>query len=50
MYMDGTMWLHNPRTHHMKEIMSNQDTFGVPRSVTTCFYMLGEQASLCAAQ
>lgn len=40
-YMDGTMWLHNPRTRLMKGIMSNKDVFGEPRSVTTCFYMLG---------
>lgn len=41
-YMDGTMWLHNPRAHYMKEILSNKKLFGDPKSVTTCFYMGGE--------
>ncbi|KAK9809491.1 hypothetical protein WJX73_004296 [Symbiochloris irregularis] len=42
-YMDGTMWLHNPRAHYMKEIISNKKLFGEPKSVTTCFYMAADE-------
>lgn len=40
-YMDGTMWLHNPRTFYMKEILSNRHLMGDLKTVTACFNWLG---------
>ena len=52
-YMDGTMWLHNPRTHYMKEILSNQHLMGPLQTVISAFNWLGGWqrlmcVSLCA--
>jgi len=35
--MDGTMWMHHPRTSMMKEFLSDANRFGQLRSVLTCF-------------
>lgn len=32
-FMDGTMWMHNPRTAKMKEFLSDADQFGQLKSV-----------------
>ncbi|XP_058096618.1 uncharacterized oxidoreductase At4g09670-like [Magnolia sinica] len=32
-FMDGTMWIHHPRTHKMKELLSDPNRFGELRSV-----------------
>ncbi|KAI4346572.1 hypothetical protein L6164_007457 [Bauhinia variegata] len=36
-FMDGTMWMHNPRTAKMAEFLSDTQLFGLPRSIHTCF-------------
>lgn len=36
-WMDGTMWLHNPRARYIKEILSNENLIGSARSVLTSF-------------
>lgn len=33
--MDGTMWVHNPRTHKMKQFLNDKEQFGQLRTVTT---------------
>lgn len=33
-FMDGTMWMHNPRTAKMKEFLSDADQFGQLKSVS----------------
>ncbi|KZV57845.1 hypothetical protein F511_03414 [Dorcoceras hygrometricum] len=35
--MDGTMWMHNPRTFKMKEFVSDSSLFGELKSVHSCF-------------
>ncbi|XP_061371404.1 uncharacterized oxidoreductase At4g09670-like [Gastrolobium bilobum] len=35
--MDGTMWMHNPRTASMKEFLSDANRFGQLKSIHTCF-------------
>ncbi|MFQ6640108.1 hypothetical protein Gotur_016357 [Gossypium turneri] len=35
--MDGTMWVHNPRTHKMKQFLNDQEKFGQLRTVNSCF-------------
>lgn len=35
--MDGTMWMHNPRTFKMKEFLSDPSLFGELKSVHSCF-------------
>lgn len=37
-FMDGTMWMHNPRTHKMREFLSNPTLFGQLKSVTLSFF------------
>ncbi|MCJ1463986.1 hypothetical protein MMC07_002596 [Pseudocyphellaria aurata] len=36
-WMDGTMWLHNPRARYIKEILSNDNLIGSAQSVLTSF-------------
>ncbi|XP_030952093.1 uncharacterized oxidoreductase At4g09670 [Quercus lobata] len=36
-FMDGTMWMHNPRTAKMKEFLSDNQRFGQPKSIQTIF-------------
>ncbi|PPS06746.1 hypothetical protein GOBAR_AA13896 [Gossypium barbadense] len=35
--MDGTMWVHNPRTHKMKQFLNDKEQFGQLRTVNSCF-------------
>ncbi|KAB2031179.1 hypothetical protein ERO13_D05G273800v2 [Gossypium hirsutum] len=35
--MDGTMWVHNPRTHKMKQFLNDKEKFGQLRTVNSCF-------------
>ena len=43
-YMDGTMWLHNPRTRYMKEVLSNEHLMGPLKTAISCFNLMGEPA------
>ncbi|KAL3735445.1 hypothetical protein ACJRO7_024558 [Eucalyptus globulus] len=36
-FMDGTMWMHHPRTATMKEFVSDERAFGKLRAMHTCF-------------
>eukprot|EP00268_Persea_americana_P032074 TRINITY_DN3140_c0_g1_i2.p1 TRINITY_DN3140_c0_g1~~TRINITY_DN3140_c0_g1_i2.p1 ORF type:complete len:364 (-),score=36.20 TRINITY_DN3140_c0_g1_i2:254-1345(-) len=36
-FMDGTMWMHHPRTHKMREMLSNPSLFGQIKSVHSIF-------------
>ncbi|KAI6691163.1 hypothetical protein NL676_027991 [Syzygium grande] len=36
-FMDGTMWMHHPRTAKMKEFVSDEKAFGKLRAMHTCF-------------
>ena len=40
-YMDGTMWLHNPRTRYMKDILNNSNLMGSLKTVTASYNWLG---------
>ncbi|KAK9046982.1 hypothetical protein V6N11_052851 [Hibiscus sabdariffa] len=35
--MDGTMWVHHPRTHKMKEFLNDKERFGQLKTVNSCF-------------
>ncbi|PIN00948.1 Dimeric dihydrodiol dehydrogenase [Handroanthus impetiginosus] len=35
--MDGTMWMHHPRTGKMKEFLKDSEQFGQLKSVQSCF-------------
>ncbi|KAJ4844471.1 hypothetical protein Tsubulata_006061 [Turnera subulata] len=35
--MDGTMWMHNPRTQQMKDFLSDEHRFGQLRTAHSCF-------------
>ncbi|KAK6246518.1 Gfo/Idh/MocA-like oxidoreductase [Theobroma cacao] len=35
--MDGTMWVHHPRTYKMKEFLNDKERFGLLKSVNSCF-------------
>ncbi|MBA0624195.1 hypothetical protein Godav_009590 [Gossypium davidsonii] len=35
--MDGTMWVHNPRTYKMKQFLNDKEKFGQLRTVNSCF-------------
>ncbi|WKA10832.1 hypothetical protein VitviT2T_028386 [Vitis vinifera] len=39
-FMDGTMWMHHPRTAKMKEFLSDPQRFGQLKSVQSCFTFL----------
>ncbi|KAL6315962.1 hypothetical protein AAG906_014887 [Vitis piasezkii] len=41
-FMDGTMWLHHPRTAKMKEFLSDPQRFGQLKSVQSCFTFLAD--------
>ncbi|XP_058096617.1 uncharacterized oxidoreductase At4g09670-like [Magnolia sinica] len=41
-FMDGTMWVHHPRTHKMKELLSDPNRFGELRSVHSDFAYCGD--------
>ncbi|KAL1540549.1 hypothetical protein AAHA92_24890 [Salvia divinorum] len=36
-FMDATMWMHHPRTHQMKEFLSDSSSFGQLKSVESNF-------------
>ncbi|KAL8126525.1 hypothetical protein AgCh_013702 [Apium graveolens] len=36
-FMDGTMWMHHPRTTVMREFLSDSQHFGDLKSITSCF-------------
>lgn len=36
-FMDGTMWVHNPRTAKMREFVSDPERFGQLRVIHSCF-------------
>ncbi|WOG91596.1 hypothetical protein DCAR_0310845 [Daucus carota subsp. sativus] len=36
-FMDGTMWMHHPRTSRMREFLSDSKLFGELKSITSCF-------------
>ncbi|KAL4278526.1 hypothetical protein GQ457_03G029420 [Hibiscus cannabinus] len=35
--MDGTMWVHHPRTHKMKDFLNDKERFGQLKTVNSCF-------------
>ncbi|KAE8727807.1 Cytochrome P450, family 78, subfamily A, polypeptide 7 [Hibiscus syriacus] len=35
--MDGTMWMHHPRTQKMKEFLEDKERFGQLKTVNSCF-------------
>ena len=39
---NGTMWLHNPRTRYMKEVLSNEQLMGPLKTAISCFNWMGE--------
>ncbi|XP_051124596.1 uncharacterized oxidoreductase At4g09670-like [Andrographis paniculata] len=41
--MDGTMWMHNPRTTKMKEFLSDPSEFGNLKSVHSCFTFAADE-------
>ncbi|XP_050213887.1 uncharacterized oxidoreductase At4g09670-like [Mercurialis annua] len=41
--MDGTMWMHNPRTHKMSEFLSDKERFGQLRTIHSCFTFAGDE-------
>ncbi|XP_024972879.1 uncharacterized oxidoreductase At4g09670-like [Cynara cardunculus var. scolymus] len=41
-FMDGTMWMHHPRTAKMKEVLSDEQRFGQLKSVHSTFTYVGE--------
>ncbi|MCL7022780.1 hypothetical protein MKW94_024364 [Papaver nudicaule] len=44
--MDGTMWMHNPRTLKMREFLDDSDKFGELRSVHSIFTFTAEDEFL----
>jgi hypothetical protein len=38
--MDGTMWIHNPRTHKMKEFLNDKERFGELKNVSFKSFLL----------
>ena len=40
-FMDGTMWLHNPRTAYIAEILHNEALMGPLRTVVCHFHFSG---------
>uniref|UniRef100_A0A0C9RZ72 TSA: Wollemia nobilis Ref_Wollemi_Transcript_1150_1464 transcribed RNA sequence n=1 Tax=Wollemia nobilis TaxID=56998 RepID=A0A0C9RZ72_9CONI len=41
--MDGTMWMHHPRTPHMKAFLQNTDLFGDLKTVHSTFTVPGSE-------
>ncbi|WCJ44051.1 Glyceraldehyde-3-phosphate dehydrogenase-like family protein [Euphorbia peplus] len=41
--MDGTMWMHNPRTQKMKEFLADKERFGEIRTIHSCFTFAGDE-------
>lgn len=40
-FMDGTMWLHNPRTPQIRQVLDQGRVIGEPRTVLSSFSFLG---------
>ncbi|KAL8096431.1 putative oxidoreductase At4g09670 [Apium graveolens] len=36
-FMDGTMWMHHPRTSKIQEFLSDSENFGELKAVSSCF-------------
>ncbi|KAG7599193.1 Oxidoreductase N-terminal [Arabidopsis suecica] len=36
-FMDGTQWMHNPRTYKIKEFVNDLESFGLTKTVHSCF-------------
>ncbi|XP_057794637.1 uncharacterized oxidoreductase At4g09670-like [Salvia miltiorrhiza] len=45
-FMDTTMWMHHPRTHQMKDFLSDSTTFGQLKSVESNFSFPADKAFL----
>ena len=45
-FMDGTMWLHNPRTAYIAEILRNEALMGPLRTVAISTFQVGH-ATYC---
>ncbi|EEF35285.1 uncharacterized oxidoreductase At4g09670 [Ricinus communis] len=41
--MDGTMWMHNPRTQAMRDFLCDKERFGQLRTVHSCFTFAGDE-------
>ncbi|KFK32055.1 hypothetical protein AALP_AA6G194000 [Arabis alpina] len=41
--MDGTMWVHNPRTAKLKEFLSDPERFGQLKTVQSCFSLPADE-------
>ncbi|GAB4845212.1 hypothetical protein Ancab_038623 [Ancistrocladus abbreviatus] len=41
-FMDGTMWMHHPRTPKMKEFLSDPQRFGQLKVIQSCFTFAGD--------
>ncbi|XVE60853.1 hypothetical protein DITRI_Ditri05aG0160200 [Diplodiscus trichospermus] len=39
--MDGTMWIHHPRTHQMEKFLNDKEQFGQLKTVHSCFSFFG---------
>ena len=44
-FMDGTMWLHNPRTAYIAEILNNENLMGRLQTVVCHFHFAGAQVN-----
>ena len=42
-FMDGTMWLHNPRTAYLAEMLCNEAVMGPLRTVVCHFHFSGRR-------
>ncbi|XP_076935172.1 putative oxidoreductase At4g09670 [Bidens hawaiensis] len=42
-FMDATMWMHHPRTAHMKEVLSDEQRFGQLKSVHSTFTFTADE-------
>ncbi|CAL1382473.1 unnamed protein product [Linum trigynum] len=43
-FMDGTMWLHHPRTAKMKEFLHSKDGFGELKTVHSCLTFAADES------
>ncbi|OMO58831.1 hypothetical protein CCACVL1_25329 [Corchorus capsularis] len=42
-FMDGTMWMHHPRTQKMEEFLKDKAEFGQLKSIHSCFTFYGDE-------
>ncbi|CAN1132396.1 Uncharacterized oxidoreductase At4g09670 [Linum perenne] len=45
-FMDGTMWIHHPRTVKMKEVIDRKEEFGKLRTVQSCLTFAADESFL----